>query len=115
MQPLLLEDKAYLSTDWLVKTLSNNIDFAHTKKKFNEALSGGRVLAERESSLLLKGCWCGFLKCLNDGNEYLVSVIVSCFILHNITQKIVDKYVDYGNLLDTIIWDERARLVRYTS
>ena len=107
MGPLLLGDGDYCSTDWLLNALSSNIGLAHTKKKFNKALSGGRALAERESSLLLKECWCGFLKNSDNENEYLANVIISCFVLQKLMQKIADKYVDYGNLLEPIIWDER--------
>ena len=107
MEPLLLGDGAYPSTDWLLKALSNNIRLEHAKEKFNKALSGGRALAERESSLLLKECWCGFLKNSDNENEYLANVIISCFVLQKLMQKIADNYVDYGNLLDPIIWDGR--------
>ena len=40
-------------------------------------------------------------------------MILSCFVLHNITQIQGDKYIDYENLLDIIVREERNARLRW--
>ena len=40
-------------------------------------------------------------------------MILSCFVLHNITQIRGDKYIDYENLLDIIDCEERNTRLRW--
>ena len=40
-------------------------------------------------------------------------MILSCFVLHNITQIRGDKYIDYENLLDIIDREERNTRLRW--
>ena len=101
------------SKTWLVKPYPSNIRLTDTQKKFSKSLSSARVIVEREFGLL-KGRWRCLLKRLDNDIEYVTNVILSCFVLHNITQIGVDKYNDYENLLDIIIHEERnARLRRH--
>ena len=55
----------------------------------------------------MKGRWRCLLKRLDNDIEYVTSVILSCFVLRNITQVRGDKYIDYENLFDIIIREER--------
>ena len=101
------------SKTWLVKPYPSNIRLTDTQKKFSKSLSSARVIVEREFGLL-KGRWRCLIKRLDNDIEYVTNVILSCFVLHNITQIGVDKYNDYENLLDIIIHEERnARLRRH--
>ena len=102
----LLGDGPYPSTTCLVKPYPSNIRVADTQKKFNKSLSSARVIVEKGFGLL-KGRWRCLLKRLDNDIEYVTSVILSCFVLHNITQVRGDKYIDYENLFDIIIREER--------
>ena len=63
---------------------------------------------------MLKGRLRCLLKRLDHDIEYVTAVILSCFVLHNNTQIRDDKFIDYENLLDIIIREERnARLRRH--
>ena len=111
--PLPLGDGAYTSTTWLVKPYPSNICLTDTEKKFGKSLSSARVIVER-GFRLLKGRWCCLLKRLDDNIEYVTNVILSILFLQNITQIRGDMYIDYENLLDVIIRQERkAHLRRY--
>ena len=55
----------------------------------------------------MKGRWRCLLKRLDNDIEYVANVILSRFVLHNITQVRGDKHIDYENLLDIIIREER--------
>ena len=55
----------------------------------------------------MKGRWRFLLKRLYNDIKYITNVILSGFVLHNITQIQGDKYNDYENLLDIIIREER--------
>ena len=113
VRPLLLGDGAYLSTMWLVKPYPSNIRLTDTQGKFNKSLSSARVIAERGFGLL-KHRWRCLLKSLDNDIEYVTNAILWCFVLHNITQIRGDQYIDYENLLDIIIPEERnARLRRH--
>ena len=113
VRPLLLGDGAYPSTTWLVKPYPSNIRLTDTQKKFTKSLPSARVIVERGFGLL-QGRWCCLLKRLDNDIEYVTNVILSCFVLHNVTQIRGDKYIDYENLLDIIIREERkARLKRH--
>ena len=59
-----------------------------------------------------KGRWRCLLKRLDNDIEYVKNVILSCFVLHKITQIRDDKYIDYENLLDIIIREERNAHLR---
>ena len=63
--------------------------------------------------MLLKGHWRCLLKRLDNDIEYSTNVILSCFALHNITQIWGDKYIDYENLLDIIVREERNARLRW--
>ena len=63
-----------------------------------KSLSSTRVIVERGLGLL-KGRWRCLLKRLDNDIEYVSDVILSCVVLHNITQIRGDKYIDYENLL----------------
>ena len=106
VRPLFLVDGA----DLLPKPFLNNIHLTGTQKKFNKILSGGRVIVDRAFGLLKRCCRC-LLKRLDNENEYLANIIL-CFVLHNTSQQRADKFVDYENLLDTIICDEREERER---
>ena len=93
--PLLLGDGAYPSTTWFVKPYPSNIPLTDTQKK---SLSSARVIDEKGFGLL-KGRWRCLLKRLDNDIEYVSDVILSCVVLHNITQIRGDKYIDYENLL----------------
>ena len=56
---------------------------------------------------MLKGRWRCLLKRLGNDIEYVTNVILSCFVLHNITQIRGDKYIDYENLLEIVIREKR--------
>ena len=63
---------------------------------------------------MLKRRWRCLLKRLDNDIEYVTNVILSCFVLHNITKIRGDKYLDYENLLDIIIREEsNARFRRH--
>ena len=68
VQPLVLEDGAYPTTDWLLKPFPNNIHLTDTQKKFNK-LSGRRIIIEKAFGLL-KGYWRYILKRIDNENEY---------------------------------------------
>ena len=87
VRPLLLEDGAYSSTTWLVKPYSSNTRLTDTQKKFNKSLSSTRVIVER-GFRLLKGRRRCLLRRMDNDIEYVTSVILSCLVLHNITQTI---------------------------
>ena len=113
VRSLPLGDGHYSSTTRLVKPYPSNIRLTDTQKKFNRSLSSAKVIVEKGFSLL-KALWCCLLKRLDNNTEYITNVILSCFVLHNITQIRCDKYVDYENLLDITICAERnARLRRH--
>lgn len=82
-----------------------------TQNKPNRVLSGGRVIVESAFGLL-KGRKRCLLRSSDNENEYLANIIISCFVLHNITQQRADKFADYENLLETIICDEREECER---
>ena len=105
-RPLLIGDGAYPHTSWLVKPYPNNIRLTETQKKFNKSLWSVRVSVERAFGLL-KGRWRCLLKRLDNEIEYSTSVIMSCFVLHNIMQVRGEKYIDFDGLIDSIIHDER--------
>ena len=108
--PLLLGDGAYPSTMWFVKPYPSNIRLTDTQKK---SLSSARVIDEKGFGLL-KGRWHCLLKRLDNDVEFVTNVILSSFVLHKITQIRGDKYINYENLLDIIIREERtARLRRH--
>ena len=106
VRALLLGDWPYPSTTCLVKPYPSNIRVTDTQKKFNKSLSSARVIVEKGFGLL-KGRWRCLLKRLDNDIEYVANVILSCFVLHNITQVRGDKHIDYENLLDIIIREER--------
>ena len=113
VRPLVLGDGAYPSATWLVKPYPSNIRLTNTQKKFNKSLSSAIVITEIGFGLL-KGRWRCLLKRLDSDIEYVTNVILSCFVLHNITQIRGDKCIDYENLLNIIIREERnARLRRH--
>ena len=60
----------------------------------------------------MKGRWRCLLKRLGNDIEHVKNVILSCFVLHNITQIRGDKYVGNENLLDIIIREERNACLR---
>ena len=105
-RPLLLGDGAYPQTSWLIKPYANNIRLTHTQKKFNKELSSARVTVERGFGLL-KGRWRCLLKRLDNDIENVTSIIISCFILHNILQINGDNYEDVDGLVAAIIREER--------
>ena len=93
------------------QTIPSNIRLTDTQKKINKSLSSARVIVERGFGLL-KGRWRCLLKRLDNDIECVANVILSCFVLHNITQIRGDKYIDYENLLDIIIREERNACLR---
>ena len=113
VRPLLLGDGVYPLTTWLVKPYPRNIHLTDTQKKFNKSLSTERVIVEKGFGFL-KGRWRCLLKRLDNDIAHVTDVILSCFVLHNITKIRGDKHIDYQNLLEIIIREERsARLRRH--
>ena len=74
--------------------------FANTYSK-NKELSSARGFG------LLKVCWPCLLKRLDNDIENVASIIISCFILHNILQINGDNYEDVDGLVAAIIREER--------
>ena len=68
VQPLVLGDGAYPTTDWLLKPFPKNIHLTDTQKKFNK-LSGRRIMIKKAFGLL-KGYWRYILKRIDNENEY---------------------------------------------
>ena len=114
VKPLILGDEVYPSTTWLVEPYPSNIRVTDTQKNLNKSLSSARAIAERGFELL-KGHWCCLLKRLNNDTEYVTNLIFSYFVLHNITQIISDKYIDYENLCDIFIRESVTLVYEDTS
>ena len=108
-RPHFLGDGAYSQTSWLITSYANNICLTHAQKKFNKELSSARVTVERGFALL-KGCC--LLKRLDNDTEIVTSIIIFCFILHNILQINVNNYEDADGLVAAIIREEQIERAR---
>ena len=111
IRPLILADSVYPLKDWLIKPYIFSPNLAHSEKRFSRRLSASRPTVERDFGLLKAG-WRCLLKRLDHEIENISSVIIACFILHNICQISRDEYVDNDRLLENIIQQEREAWLR---
>ena len=109
VRPVLLGDGAYPPTSWLVKPYQNNIHLNDQQK--NRSLSRARVAIERAFGFL-KGRWCYLLKRLDHEIESIADTTLTCFVLHNLTQIKGEIFIDYNNIVDEVIREERAAMQR---
>ena len=84
-----------------------NVGLNNSQKHFNKCLSSARVTVERAFGFL-KGRWRCLMKRLDNDIENVAETILAGFVLHNLKQIRGEAYVDYDNMLDEIIQEERA-------
>ena len=107
VRPVLLDDGAYIPKSWLVKPYQSNIHLNDSQEKFSRSLSRARVGIERAFGFL-KRRWRCLLKRLDHEIENTADTLLDCFVLHNLRQIKGETFIDYDNIVDEVIREERA-------
>ena len=77
-----------------------------TEKNFNKHLPSAAVTVERTFGLL-KGRWRCLLERLDKDLVSVSSIIITCFLLHDIFQQNHDNHIDDNDVLENVLEQER--------
>ena len=102
---MIIGDEAYPLSNWLLKPFPDNGALTRPQLKFNRTLSSARSIVERAFGLL-KVRWRCLLKRLDSQKENVISIIITCCVLHNICQGNEDE-LDDEDLLQRIIREQQ--------